>query len=72
MAILFTAAKLKKEKISSMWNLKIFATENRLDEELFSTYVSYVEKLFKIRYLPKFSAVRKRYGTLFTEDGELK
>jgi len=51
---------------------KAFSSENFLDDELFSKYVSYIEILFSIRYLPKFSPIRKRYRVLFTQDGELK
>jgi len=64
--------KLKKSKFCPVATKKVFSSENFLDEELFSKYVSYIESLFSIRYLPKFSPVRKRYGVLFTHEGELK
>jgi hypothetical protein len=66
------AMKLKKSKVSPIMTKKVFSSENLLDEELFSKYVSYIESLFRIRYLPKFSPIRKRYEVLFTNEGELK
>ena len=72
LAVIYTAMKVKKSKSFPVMTKKVFSSENFLDDELFSKYVSYIESLFSIRYLPKFSPVRKRYGVLFTHDGELK
>ncbi len=69
LAVIYTAMKLKKKKMPKM---KVFAAENCLDEDILTTYVEYVIKLFSIRLLPKFSPVRKRYAPLFSLDGELK
>ena len=49
--------KLRKSKICPLMTKKAFSSENFLDDELFSKYVSYIESLFSIRYLPKFSPV---------------
>ena len=61
--------KLKKKKIPK---IKLFAYKNLIDNDLFSPYLEFVLKLFTIRYLPKFSPIRKRYSSLFSTDGELK